>query len=369
MIYMDRVGPGVIGDRNIFQYPKCHCNDGLLHRAFSLFIFRESPSIPGSLELLLQQRSASKLTFPLLWTNSCCSHPCANYDGETEETSALGVRRAARRKAQQELGIDITRCLAVEDIFFLTRLIYSAANEPKDNRWCEREVDYLLVSVLPPNLSLCLHMAPNVDEVAATAWSDLVSLESLVKKNSHCYTPWFRKIEMTLGGSGTPTRRGASLIGSSSSVDDGTNQNSNEPDLLNELYTRLEHIQPTIPDRVSTLLLESAGVRLEAGEGDVRLARLVGLAAEKFLSDILSDTMVHWKLSNAQNTGLLSKAGTPAPKDGVNALAPPEDTKPQVQSKASTSGKAEKRITLTVEDLLAALRDRGIHVARPPYYV
>lgn len=38
------------------------------------------------------------------------------------------------------------------------------------------------------------------------------------------------------------------------------------------------------------------------------------------------------------------------------------------QSKSSTSGKAEKRVTLTVEDLVAALRDRGIHVARPPYY-
>ncbi|KAL5963870.1 Transcription initiation factor TFIID subunit 10 [Taenia solium] len=276
-------------------------------------------------------------------------HPCINYDGETEEMNALGVRRAARRKAEHELGIDSNRYLSVEDIHFLTRLIYSASNEPKDNMWCEWEIDYLLVSILPPNLSSdCSYLAPNVDEVAAIAWLDL---------------------EMTLGGSGAPVRRGASLIGSSSSADDGTNQNCNEPDLLNELYTRLEHIQPTIPDRVSILLLESAGVRLEAGEGDARLARLVSLAAEKFLSDILSDTMVHWKLSNAQNTGLLSKAGTPASKDGGNALAPPEDNKPQSQSKPSTSGKAEKRVTLTVEDLVATLRDRGIHVARPPYYV
>ncbi|KAL5108256.1 hypothetical protein TcWFU_010164 [Taenia crassiceps] len=351
-------------DRVLFtaSKKKCHYKDGLLHRAFSLFIFHVSPSIPGSLELLVQQRSASKLTFPLLWTNSCCSHPCVNYDGETEETNALGVRRAARRKAQHELGIDINRYLSIEDIYFLTRLIYSASNEPEDNIWCEQEIDYILVSIIPPNLSShypCIE--PNFDEVAATAWLDLVSLESLVERNAHSYTPWFRKIEMTLGGSGTPLRRGASLIGSSSSADDGTNQNCNEPDLLNELYTRLEHIQPTIPDRVSTLLLESAGVRLEAGEGDARLARLVSLAAEKFLSDILSDTMVHWKLSNAQNTGLLSKAGTPASKDAGNALVPPEDNKPQAQSKPSASGKAEKRVTLTVEDLVAALRDRGIH--------
>lgn len=51
---------------------------------------------------------------------------------------------------------------------------------------------------------------------------------------------------MTLGGPGASMRRGASLIGSSSSADDGANQNCNEPDLLNELYARLEHIQPTV---------------------------------------------------------------------------------------------------------------------------
>ncbi|CDS37387.1 isopentenyl diphosphate delta isomerase [Echinococcus multilocularis] len=184
-------------DRVLFTASKknCHYKGGLLHRAFSLFIFRTSPSTAGSLELLVQQRSTWKLTFPLLWTNSCCSHPCVNYDGETEETNALGVKRASRRKANHELGIDITRCLSVEDIHFLTRIIYSASNEPEDNMWCEREVDYLLVSILPPNLSVdCSYMAPNVDEVAATAWLDLVSLESLVEKESSCYTPWFRKI-------------------------------------------------------------------------------------------------------------------------------------------------------------------------------
>ncbi|EUB60361.1 Isopentenyl-diphosphate Delta-isomerase [Echinococcus granulosus] len=141
-------------DRVLFTASKknCHYKGGLLHRAFSLFIFRASPSTAGSLELLVQQRSTSKLTFPLLWTNSCCSHPCVNYDGETEEANALGVKRAARRKANHELGIDITRCLSIEDIHFLTRIIYSASNEPEDNMWCEREVDYLLASILPPNL-------------------------------------------------------------------------------------------------------------------------------------------------------------------------------------------------------------------------
>jgi isopentenyl-diphosphate delta-isomerase len=44
-------------------------NKGLLHRAFSVFLFNERN------ELLLQQRADEKITFPGYWTNTCCSHP------------------------------------------------------------------------------------------------------------------------------------------------------------------------------------------------------------------------------------------------------------------------------------------------------
>jgi isopentenyl-diphosphate delta-isomerase len=39
------------------------------HRAFSLLLFNSKN------ELLLQQRSLDKITFPGMWTNTCCSHP------------------------------------------------------------------------------------------------------------------------------------------------------------------------------------------------------------------------------------------------------------------------------------------------------
>ena len=39
---------------------------GRLHRAFSVFLFDHSD------RLLLQQRAASKITFPSVWTNTCC---------------------------------------------------------------------------------------------------------------------------------------------------------------------------------------------------------------------------------------------------------------------------------------------------------
>ena len=80
---------------------------------------------------------------------------------------------------------------------------------------------------------------------------------------------------------------------------------------------------------MSTILLESAGVRLEAGEGDVRLARLVSLAGEKFLYDILIGAMDHCKLANGQSTGLLSRSNTPSSKDSCGTSGPPDDSKSQ----------------------------------------
>ncbi|VDL27704.1 unnamed protein product [Hymenolepis diminuta] len=182
---------------------------------------------------------------------------------------------------------------------------------------------------------------------------------------------------MTLGESNTPARRGgASLIGSSSAADDAVTQDSKDIELLNELYRRMERIQPTIPDRVSTVLLESAGVRLNPGEGDTRLARLVSLAGEKFITDILTDAMMHWNLSNGHNTGLLANPAaaqsTSVSKDmSGNPLAGQEDIKstPGQATKQTGSGTAGKPApNLTMENLLAALRDRNIPVARPPYY-
>ncbi|XP_061613438.1 isopentenyl-diphosphate Delta-isomerase 1 isoform X2 [Phyllopteryx taeniolatus] len=82
----------------------CHLNanidKGLLHRAFSVFIFNSEE------KLLLQQRSDAKITFPGCFTNTCCSHPL-HTDGELEEKDAIGVRRAAQRRLNAELGIPV----------------------------------------------------------------------------------------------------------------------------------------------------------------------------------------------------------------------------------------------------------------------
>jgi isopentenyl-diphosphate delta-isomerase len=44
------------------------------------------------------------LVFSAHWTNTCCSHPLST-ELELDETEAVGVRRAAQRKLNHELGI------------------------------------------------------------------------------------------------------------------------------------------------------------------------------------------------------------------------------------------------------------------------
>ena len=106
-------------------------NKGLLHRAFSVFLFDSQN------RLLLQQRATEKITFPDMWTNTCCSHPLG-IPGETGsglDESIQGVRRAAQRKLDQELGIKAAQ-VPIDDFRFLTRIHYVS---PSDGKWGEHE--------------------------------------------------------------------------------------------------------------------------------------------------------------------------------------------------------------------------------------
>ena len=67
-----------------------HNTNTPLHRGFSVFLF----NLKG--ELLLQQRSKTKKTFPLIWSNSYCGHPMLN------ESNV----QAAKRRMFYEIGID-----------------------------------------------------------------------------------------------------------------------------------------------------------------------------------------------------------------------------------------------------------------------
>ncbi|VDO58050.1 unnamed protein product [Schistosoma margrebowiei] len=80
-----------------------------------------------------------------------------------------------------------------------------------------------------------------------------------------------------------------------------TFQNNDFPNILYIPFFKFP-IDFQIPDRLSVAMLESAGVQME--NSDPRLARLISLAGQKFLTDILSDAMLHWRLANGQPTGL-----------------------------------------------------------------
>lgn len=76
----------IIGSTNKYQAHQFTADQpqGLLHRAFSVFLFNQDN------KLLLQQRARSKITFPGVWTNTCCSHPLHGYDpSEVDEPSGI----------------------------------------------------------------------------------------------------------------------------------------------------------------------------------------------------------------------------------------------------------------------------------------
>ena len=73
----------------LMEKQQAHIN-GLLHRAFSVFLFNNKG------EMLLQKRASEKYHSPLKWTNAVCSHP------RIEETYLEG----AKRRIKEELGIE-----------------------------------------------------------------------------------------------------------------------------------------------------------------------------------------------------------------------------------------------------------------------
>ena len=150
-------------DKKIGLMPKLEAHQkGVLHRAFSIFIFNDNN------ELMLQQRSLHKYHSPELWTNTCCSH---QRDGE----SSL---EAGYRRLQEEMGF-ITPLK--ETISF----IYEA---PFDNGLTEHEFDHVLVGTFNGTPQL------NKDEVAAWKWMSMDNVKEDINMNPENYTVWFKII-------------------------------------------------------------------------------------------------------------------------------------------------------------------------------
>ena len=166
----------------------CHLlnadNKSILHRAFSVFLF--SPD--G--RLLLQKRSAEKITFPSYWANTCCSHPL--YDLPGEQNGADGVIIAARRKLEQELGIQPEQ-VPISSFTYLTRVHYQS---PCDDKWGEHEIDYVLIC--QPGCHI--DVTPNSNEVSEAKWFSPEEMKGWMRINTNeevrteKVSPWYRII-------------------------------------------------------------------------------------------------------------------------------------------------------------------------------
>ncbi len=137
-----------------------HDGDGILHRAFSLFIFNSKS------ELLLQQRSSSKRLWGGYWSNSVCSHPRQGEDLAT----------AAKRRLQEELGV---KC----SLEYLYRFEYQANF---NNIGAENELCSVLVGHYDGEVYA------NDQEVDDWRWISAQQLERELETKPEVFTPWFK---------------------------------------------------------------------------------------------------------------------------------------------------------------------------------
>lgn len=139
---------------------QCHDGEGILHRAFSLFMFNDHG------DLLLQKRSARKRLWPLFWSNSCCSHPRR---GES-------MQIATQRRLQEELGIEAT-------LEFVYKFSYRA-------RYDEAGSENELCSVFLGRSDQEVSANPN--EIADIRYVSMNALDQELRRNPGDFTPWFK---------------------------------------------------------------------------------------------------------------------------------------------------------------------------------
>jgi len=144
----------------------CHDGNGVLHRAFSLFLFNQAG------ELLLQQRGSQKRLWPGFWSNSCCSHPRR---GET-----LPV--ATQRRLRDELNV----AAELEHVY---RFCYQAdfGDAGSENESC-----HVFLGRLDGDVRA------NDSEIESIRYVSAGNLDKELAQHPEQFTPWFKKEWRTL---------------------------------------------------------------------------------------------------------------------------------------------------------------------------
>jgi isopentenyl-diphosphate delta-isomerase len=133
---------------------------GVLHRAFSVFVFNSQG------ELLLQQRALDKYHSGGKWTNTCCSHP---RPGEATDL-------AAHRRLSEEMGM---AC----DLRYLFKFIYKAELE---DGLTEHECDHVFYGISDQAPE------PLAAEAAGFRYVDMDDLDMELQNNPNDYTEWLK---------------------------------------------------------------------------------------------------------------------------------------------------------------------------------
>jgi isopentenyl-diphosphate delta-isomerase len=153
------------------------------HRAFSIFLFDSKN------RLLIQKRAQKKITFSMLWTNTCCSHPLNIESQNTPEK----ITNALVKRLEYELGIKTENNIYK----LIDKILYRA---PSNETYEEFEVDYLFMATLSGDSednnyiygNENLKKIINRDEVDDIRFDTIENILNEIKTNPKEFTPWFK---------------------------------------------------------------------------------------------------------------------------------------------------------------------------------
>ena len=143
----------------VMEKMEAHRN-GVLHRAFSIFIFNSKG------RLILQQRAKQKYHSGKLWTNTCCSH---QRPGES-------TLEAAERRLREEMGFTTPLEMAFTHLY----------RAELDNSLIEHDLDHVLIGYYDGPIIF------NHDEVMATCFLSPKTIEEQLITSPEKFTAWFR---------------------------------------------------------------------------------------------------------------------------------------------------------------------------------
>lgn len=253
-----------------------HGTETPLHQAFSLHLFDDQGRV------LLTRRALGKLTWPGVWTNSCCGHP---RPGEALED-------AVRRRLREELGVEVDDLRIVLPDFRYRAVDASGV--------VENEICPVLVGRVRGSL------APDPAEVGEHLWVPWSDLVAAANATPGVYSPWsvLQVPQLDARRSRLPLRGSAPAVGSTTGTEAGTV--TAVADLLSAELTWVESVW-------DALVPPGGAGPLAGGPGDLPAwLRSLVLGGGKRLRP----RMCHWGFVAAGG-----EVGTPAHDDVVRAAA------------------------------------------------